>query len=98
MKEYLISGKRFGLVEYGNLTPQKEKEINELFGFNNGDKEIKIDIKPDKIFPLILVPIDHNEPIDPAQITYNQMIEIICDYKEAMQSFFEDLSQRLSPS
>jgi hypothetical protein len=98
MKEYIIAGHKFALVEYAELTPKKENEINTLLNLDKvKEMGTSMNIEAEKIFPLILVSLDGAE-LDVSEITYNQMIKIMQDYFEAKQSFFDHLEQPSKPS
>jgi hypothetical protein len=95
--EYLIAGKNFKLIEFGDLTPKKELVINSYLEFNNVKDGIEMNLNAENIFPLLLIPID-GAVLDVSEISYNQMIEIIIDYKEAKQSYQDNAIQKSGAS
>ena len=94
MKEYIIAGKKFRLIDYGELTQKKESEIDSYFGIDSTKKQTTLRIERDKIFPLILEPVIPGDELKVEQMTNNQMADIIIDYQKAKKDFFVNLPLR----
>jgi hypothetical protein len=95
--EYLIAGKKFKFIEYGDLTPKKELLIDAYLNIDKSKSAEEMNINAANIFPLLLVPIDET-PLDISDISYNQMIQIIIDYKAARQAFTDKLIEQSNPT
>jgi len=94
MKEYVIAGKKYHLIDYGELTQKKESEIDSLFGIGTDKKQTTLRIERDKIFPLILEAVNPGDVLEIGEMTNNQMADIIIDYQKAKKDFFVNLPQR----
>lgn len=98
METFTVDDKNFTVINYGDLTLEREDEINQLLGIVPGtDSQLVATFRPEKLLPKILVPIGDSTPeVNWRNVHFKELQNILAAFLVERQRFLASMGENLS--